>query len=595
MQLDPVENNFRADKPWRTLLNLYWPERRWVLFAAISYLFKASPLWVLPVVTAHIIDIIAHRSDGGMKSLLINAAVGAVAILQNIASAAVYVNVLSRAVRNVEIRLRSSLVRRLQMLSISYHSRVNTAALQTKVLRDVESIEQMSRQIIDIGELAVVSILVAFVVTAYRMPVFLLVFILFVPLVVLIRKWFGGGLQRRNELLRKQIESMNSLVLGMINMIPVTRAHAAEAEEIARVENQFGNVRSAARSFDRFAGIFGAAAWVALMMIGFAVPTTAAWLTFKGVLSLTPGDIFLLFTYFNTIMQAVMQLNAMLPLITRGFDGLRSIGEVLESPDIEENRGKQAVERVRGEFVFENAGFSYDQNSGAPPALQQINFKVAAGETVGIVGVSGSGKSTLVSLITGFHRPMTGRILLDGVDMNQIDLRTFRRYLAIVSQQTILFNGTLRENIIYGAREVDEAALQAAVESANAVDFVRDLPQGLETEIGQSGVQLSGGQRQRIAIARALLRDPRVLILDEATSALDSDSEAVVQQALERLMAGRTTFIIAHHPSILRHVDRVIVLDKGMIVESGAPAELVELREGHYAKMQRSQAVSAAT
>ena len=566
MQPESIEQSFQASRPWRTLLNLYWPERRWVLGAVISYLFKASPVWILPVVTANIIDIVAHRRTG---SLWLNAAVGAVSILQNIPSAMLYVNYLSRSVRNVEIRLRSALVRRLQMLSIGYHGRTDTGALQNKVLRDVESVELLSRQIIDTGELAIVSILVAVVVTALRMPVFVPVFILFVPLVWVVRKLMAGKLQHYNQNLRKELEGMSSLVLGMINLIPVTRAHAAEAEEIERVENQFSNVRSAARSFDKVAGLFGAAGWVVLMLFNLAGLVLAAYLSYHGILPLTPGDLVLLAGYFNAIMTAVVQLNTMLPVITRGFDGLRSIGEVLECPDIEENRGKKAVEKVRGEFKFENVSFSYGQGGGAQRALQNINLHVQPGDSVGIVGPSGSGKSTLVNLITGFHRPTSGRILLDGVDMNEIDLRTFRRHLAVVSQQTILFNGTLRENIVYGAKHVVEAELQAAITDANAAGFINELPQGLDTEIGSAGVQLSGGQRQRIAIARALLRDPHVLILDEATSALDADSEAVVRQALERLMAGRTTFIIAHHQNILRDVGRVIVLDRGSMVEKG--------------------------
>jgi ATP-binding cassette subfamily B protein len=456
------------------------------------------------------------------------------------------------------------------MLSISYHNRTDTGSMQTKVTRDVESIEMLSRQVVDVGFFAAVTVLVTMGVTAWRMPVFLPMFILFVPLIWIVRRFVSGRLQSYNENLRKEIEGMNSQLGGMINMIPITRAHAVEDEEIAQLENRFSNVRSVARSFDFFAGTFGATMWVVLMLFNFAGFAAAAILSYRGLLPLTPGDIVLLAGYFNTIMAAVLQLNAMLPIVTRGFDGLRSIGEVLECPDIEENRGKQPVADVRGEIIFENVSFSYDKTGGAPPALRQLSFKVAAGETVGIVGPSGSGKSTLISLITGFHRPTSGRILLDGADMNSIDLRTFRHRLAVVSQQTILFNGTLRENIVYGTRDVTEAELQAAINDANAAEFIRELSLGLETELGTAGVQLSGGQRQRIAIARALLRDPRVLILDEATSALDTGSEAVVQQALERLMTGRTTFIIAHRHAVLRRANRILTLDKGALVESAA-------------------------
>lgn len=566
MQLDPVDIQFDGRRPWGTLHNLYWPERHAVGAALVSYLFKASPVWILPVITANIIDIMANRRDGGLRALWINAAIGAVAIVQNIPAAAVYVSYLSRAVRNVEVRLRSALVRRLQMLSISYHNRASTGALQTKLTRDVESIEMLSRQIVDVGFFAGVTIVVALAVTAWRMPVFLPVFILFVPLIWLVRHFMVGRLRRHNETLRKEVEAMNAGVLGMINMIPITRAHAVEADEIQRAEDQFGNVRQAARSFDFVAGTFGAAAWVVLMLFNLAGLSAAAWLSYRGTLQLSPGDIVLLAGYFNTIMAAVMQLNAMLPLITRGFDGLRSIGEVLACPDIEENRDKKPVAAVRGAFEFENVRFSYGGKSGGAATLRDINLSVAAGATVGIVGPSGSGKSTLANLITGFYRPTTGRILLDGADMNAIDLRTYRRHLAVVSQQTILFNGTLRENIIYGLRGVREESLHRAIEAANAAEFIRDLPRGLDTELGAGGVQLSGGQRQRIAIARALLRDPRVLILDEATSALDPGSEAVVQQALERLMSGRTTFIIAHRHAVLRRANRIFTLDKGALV-----------------------------
>jgi ATP-binding cassette subfamily B protein len=574
MQLNPVEIQFDGRRPWRTLAHLYWPERRSVAWALISYLFKASPVWILPVVTANIIDVIADRRPGGMHTLWINAIIGVVSIAQNIPSAALYVTFLSRAIRNVEVRLRSALVRRLQMLSISYHSRADTGTMQTKVTRDVESIEMLSRQVVDVGFFAAVTLLVTMGVTAWRMPVFLPVFILFVPLIWIVRRFVSGRLQGRNENLRKEIEGMNSQFSGMISMIPITRAHAVEDEEVARLEDRFSTVRRAARSFDFFAGTFGATMWVVLMLFNLAGFTAAAILSYRGQLSLTPGDIVLLAGYFNTIMAAVLQLNAMLPIVTRGFDALRSIGEVIECPDIEENRGKQPVAAVRGEITFENVSFNYDKIAGTLPALRRVSFHVAAGETVGIVGPSGSGKSTLISLITGFHRPTSGRILLDGVDMNTIDLRTFRHHLAVVSQQTILFNGTLRENIVYGLRGVGEAELQAAVADANAAEFIRELPRGLGTELGQAGVQLSGGQRQRIAIARALLRDPRVLILDEATSALDAASEAVVQQALERLMSGRTTFIIAHRHAVLRRANRILTLDKGVLVGRDAVAQL---------------------
>jgi len=260
---------------------------------------------------------------------------------------------------------------------------------------------------------------------------------------------------------------------------------------------------------------------------------------------------------------------------------------VLQAPDLEHNAGKAEVRAVTGEIRFEGVGFSYpgaDRRS-----LRDFSLTVSPGETVALVGPSGAGKSTVLNLAIGFLRPDSGRVLLDGVDMETLDLRTFRRHLSIVPQESILFEGSIRENVSYGMDDATEEEVRAALRDANALEFVDRLPAGLDTVVGERGARLSGGQKQRLAIARALIRDPRVLVLDEATSALDTRSEALVQQALARLTHGRTTFVVAHRLTTVQGADRIIVLDDGAIAETGSHEELIR-RPGSYARLHGVQA-----
>jgi ATP-binding cassette subfamily B protein len=263
----------------------------------------------------------------------------------------------------------------------------------------------------------------------------------------------------------------------------------------------------------------------------------------------------------------------MYPQITRGGEAVSSIGEVLAAPDIEKNQGKLAVARVTGAFAFEKVSYTYP--SAKTPAIDDVSFTIREGECVAFVGGSGAGKSTILNLIIGFRRPVRGRILLDGADMETLDLRTYRKSLAVVTQQTILFSGAIRDNITYGQGKVDDRKVQEAIDMANAAEFISRFPGGLKTIIGEGGKTLSGGQMQRVAIARALIRDPRVIILDEATSSLDVISEFQVQQAIERLIKGRTTFIVAHRLSTIRIADRIVVMKNGRCEEMGTHDELL--------------------
>ena len=582
-----LERRFRGEHPLRTLVDLYDGQylRLWV--AGLLFVVKHSPVWVMPFITARIVDLVTQRDPARMHELWFQALLLAVLLLQNIPLHFAYAQQLSVAIRTMEVRLRSALCRRLQQLSIGFYSRRSSGALQAKVLRDVEAIEQMTRLSFDGGISALTNIVCAMILIGWRQPWLLVVLLVTVPLAVGVVIALRSPLQGRNAALRGEIEYMASRVTEMTHLLPVTRAHGLERTAIERISEALERVRSAGLRVDRINAAFGSAAWAVFNGFNMACLVLAAWACLTGWRDVTPGDVVLITTYFSLITTSVLSLVSMAPQITRGIDGIRSIGEVLECPDLEANEDKRPVTSVIGRIEFDHVHFAYP--GAANEAVSDITLSVEPGETVALVGASGAGKSSLVNLVIGYIRPTSGRLLLDGEDMQELDLRTFRRFLSVVPQESILFEGSIRENVTYGLGSVTDAQLEQALRDANAWEFVARLPDGVGTRVGERGASLSGGQRQRLAIARALIRQPRVLVLDEATSALDTESEALIQEALSRLMLGRTTFVIAHRLSTVRDAHRIVVLDRGRIAEIGRHNELLA-HGGIYARLHARQA-----
>jgi ATP-binding cassette subfamily B protein len=421
------------------------------------------------------------------------------------------------------------------------------------------------------------------------------VFAFTVPIAVALYAVVRSRANRRNERFRKEVEQFSARVGEMATLMPITRAHGLEQVAEDRVASAAESVRSAGFTLDMLNGRFGSATWVVMQTMGFGTIVLAAVTAVTGFLPITAGEVVLLGSYFTLLTGGISSLLLLMPVMSKGIESVRSIAEVLQEPDLELNEGKRPVTRVVGELRLDEASYRYDARTSAAdspgatrPALDRIDLTISPGETVALVGPSGSGKSTLLNLVLGFLRPTSGRIMLDGVDMELLDLRTFRSAVSVVPQESVLFEGTIRENITYGLQHVSDQRVLAALRDANALEIVESLPDGWNSVVGERGARLSGGQRQRLAIARALVRDPRVLLLDEATSALDTESEVKVKEALARLMSDRTTLVVAHRLSTIRSADRIVVLDRGRIVEIGSHDELVA-RGGRYADLHRAQ------
>jgi ATP-binding cassette, subfamily B, bacterial len=567
----PLDHSYRGEHPLRTLAYLY-REDRWRLAAGtVVFFVKSSPGWLLPLITANVIDVVTEHQP--IVHLWENCGILLVLLLLNYPGHLLYIRCYSRSIRRVSNSLRFALCRRLQDLSIGYHSRVSSGVLQTKVVRDVETIEQMMMQTADGGLAALSSMVGGLIIIGLRTPAFLPVFVVVVPAAAILVSRLRARLRSRNESFRQEVEQMSSRVIEMTSLIPITRGHGLERSAIERIGGSLQRVRDAGLDLDRINGRFGAAAWITLNTLGVSCLAGSALVAYYGTLGVTPGDVVMLSAFFTTLTGSLTALMNLAPVITRGLESVRSVGEVLQAPDLESNEGKAEVAAVRGDFALRGVSFTYP--NADEPSVREVDLTVRAGETIAMVGASGAGKSTMISLLIGFLRPTAGRIELDGVDMQELDLRTYRRFVSIVPQETILFEGSIRQNVAYGLEDAGEEAIRAALRDANALEFVERLPRGLDTVVGERGARLSGGQKQRLAIARAVIRDPRVLILDEATSALDGRSEALIQDALRRLVRGRTTFVVAHRLSTIRDADRIVVMKEGRIEQIGTHEALL--------------------
>ncbi|WP_310829520.1 ABC transporter ATP-binding protein [Paenibacillus pedocola] len=579
-----MSREIKKDRPFHTLLLLYRGMRINLLVSLLFYILKHAPTWVIPVITADIINHLSRPDLSSLNWLWLDLAIVSVVIVQNIPSAYMHVSFMSRSSRQVEAGLRGTLIRKLQHLSMTYHTDLRAGRLQSKVLRDVETIETLSKQMMYSFVPAVTNVLIAITITAFKSLQVTLFFVLVIPFGVLLITFFRKKIRTRNREFRRQIENMSGQVAETVEMIPVTRAHGLEEVEIGKVDTTLSELKGKGYRLDITEALFGASSWVVFTLFQLLCLGFTCVLAYQGKIQV--GDVVMYQGFFSTILASINSLLGVYPQFARGFESIYSISEVLTSTQIEEYQGTAAVDSLRGAYEFRQVQFSYKDTD--KHVLKDFNLTVRPGECIALVGESGAGKSTVLNMVVGFYRPTGGMILVDGRPLDELDMRMYRQKLAVVPQSTVLFSGTIRSNITFGLTDVPDSKLEEVIRLANLQDVISQMPQGIDTLIGEHGGKLSGGQRQRIAIARAMIRDPEIILLDEATSALDNISEFIVQKAMRELMRGRTTFIVAHRLSTIRDADRIVVMKDGQVAEAGTFEELMS-RKGAFYELKQLQ------
>lgn len=573
-----------GDRSVMVLFSFYKGQYHKFFISTFFFVIKHSPSLFSALLVANVINGVMEGGEAGKHAIFLNVAVWLGLLVIHLPANWLHNMYVSRVIRKTEAGLRGALVRKLQELSIPYHTGTQSGRLQSKIIRDVEAVETLSAQLFVSMMNIFMNLVITLSITAVKNRIVLLFFLLVAPVTSITVIAFRKRIGRENRAFRREMEETSARVMEMVELVPVTRAHALEKKEVEKIREQLKETAEKGYRLDMIQAHFGAVSWCVFQVF------QALCLGFSGVMALNGlikiGDVTFYQASFTTVVNQFTSLINLLPILTKGMESVTSIGEVLASEDVEHNEGKTEMKELKGNYSFHNVQFSYKDSE--EQVLHGFELEVKAGETIALVGESGSGKTTVLNLLIGFITPTDGRLLIDGLDINDLNLRSYRRFISVVPQTPVLFSGTVRENIVYGLENVTEEALDHAVEAANLKSVIAKLPQGLDTMIGEHGGNLSGGQRQRISIARAIIRDPKVIILDEATSALDTISEKEIQDALDRLIKGRTTFIVAHRLSTVRGADRIVVLDKGKIREEGSYEELMALK-GEFYEMERLQ------
>lgn len=549
---------------WGRLFGYLKPYMGRMALAILALLLSTGFGLAFPALIMRLLDSVTSTGTTRQLNLLAGALIGL--FLLQAAFNFLQSYLLAYIGERIVLDLRTSLYSHLQQLSLDFYAKRRVGDLVSRLSSDVTQMRTMLTSNLT-SLLSQVVTLVGSIVIVFTLNARFTFFILaLLPVLIGIAVVFGRRITRGSTQLQDELATSTVVAEEGLQGIRVVKSFGREGYETQRYRGAMQQTFLAALRMAVFNSLFGAV----MMFLGFSTIAAIMWYGGREVLAgrLTLSMITGFLIYGLSIAASLGGLGSLYGQLSAAIGGVARVFEVLDTePTVQDRPTAVALPTVRGHISLHNVSFGYD---GMVPVLQNISLRVNAGEILALVGPSGAGKSTLFNLIPRFYDPTSGAIYIDGYDLRQVTQQSLRDQIAIVPQETILFGGTIRENILYGKLDASEAELIAAARSANAHDFIMSFPQGYETIVGERGTNLSGGQRQRIAIARAILKDPAILLLDEATSALDNESEELVQEALNHLMQGRTTIIIAHRLSTIKIAQRIAVMENGRIIELGA-------------------------